>query len=1254
MEPPPSSQARVKGAVRQTAPREVGPGAGPWPVAWRGLAILGLLAAFLLAASLALTQSPYPDPDSRPSGLAALSYPLEKNAPRRLPVVGADIRGLHVHPDGQLLWVVGDHGLILHSRDGGLCWEPQTFPGGPPIPEEAIGRCRPRLWPSWPTLVPEAAAAAKPESARQASSQQNPVQTNVAIPAPAITDVKIAEKSPPPGPAVEQYVPPTPAPPARQRPPPDQEPDAERRPGPPDLLAVHFIDARQGWIVGTWGTILATSDGGATWQEQEATTRAGRYAVQFVDARRGWTTGDAWSSLLATSDGGATWQDARGDWEDRLQAVHFVDLRRGWVAGTRGLILATGDSGATWQEQNTGTAEDLRAVHFADPEHGWAVGDSGVIRATSDGGATWLVQDGSTDEALAAVHFVDAQHGWVAGSGGTVLATSDGGTTWQKQFSGTTAGLGSVRFVDRRRGWAAGSGGTILASRDGGRTWLRQSAGRPSQAGETAGLPYRRYPAPWLPAVTALLVLAGLLVLRPPKPRLLKRSIADLLATDRPLRPEDLKAGQDALGVGGLAEDLSHFLRNPSTVAPLTIAITGEWGSGKSSLMSLLAADLEHYRFRPVWFNAWHHQKGEQLLASLFAHIKEQAVPGWLQRGGIEFRIRLAVFRAQRSWPLYALLLAVFLASAAYSREQVAAVLRGLLALVVHPEAWWQHYAGWLGAALAQPLAAMAGVSVQDWLGFFAALFGLGAPLATVLKASKGFGLNPARLVTVNPDRPGGQGLDPGARARFSQEFRDVTRGLGRRKMVIFIDDLDRCSKDNLIEILESVNFLATSGDCFIVLGMSPEWVESCVALKYEELAAELAAEKPTDGDPKEHKRRFARNYLEKMINIEVPIPKLDQRGATLLLQGSKGTAGAPAAAWAAALKAPVALALVVAYGLWYGLSIPRPPVVTGPDQLVSWPVDATHLRRLSPEGSLLGLASPEQPPATEAGQEPNGGTVRLEVALQARKEALAKGIVVGSFGSGEGTAQLVLRQAPEQGGTGEKPGAAGTPVTPTPPSPGREAFGQEQPAGPLLAAPDPDASAGARWLIWLLGGVGLAATVRAFFLRQRDFTEDSPAFLKALSIWQPWVLVKQDTPRALKRYLNRVRFIALRLRGRFPEAGTVALAAIYYLSSDWLLGPEAYQQVLDGDLAPLLATSRALEPGQGQVEQLAAVLAASPAAHAQWAAEAADEQEWQEAAWPPAPDHRQEVLRVLAASPLGQPPASEGPTGAAAAAVAS
>jgi photosystem II stability/assembly factor-like uncharacterized protein len=110
------------------------------------------------------------------------------------------------------------------------------------------------------------------------------------------------------------------------------------------LYGVYMVDDATGWAVGTGGTILKTTDAGASWTAQPAGTSA------------------------------------------TLYGVHFVDAQRGWVVGSGGTILATRDGGTTWQRQQAGTSADLRSVWFTSAEEGWIVGHGGVILRTTTGG----------------------------------------------------------------------------------------------------------------------------------------------------------------------------------------------------------------------------------------------------------------------------------------------------------------------------------------------------------------------------------------------------------------------------------------------------------------------------------------------------------------------------------------------------------------------------------------------------------------------------------------------------------------------------------------------------------------------------------------------------------------------------------------------------------------------------------------------------------------------------------------------------
>ena len=62
------------------------------------------------------------------------------------------------------------------------------------------------------------------------------------------------------------------------------------------------------------------------------------------------------------------------------------------------------------------------------------------------------------------------------------------------------------------------------------------------------------------------------------------------------------------------------------TTSPL--ALTAEWGMGKSSAMRLLQKQLRDRNMPTIWFNAWHHQNEEHLFAALMEQIRRDAAPG--------------------------------------------------------------------------------------------------------------------------------------------------------------------------------------------------------------------------------------------------------------------------------------------------------------------------------------------------------------------------------------------------------------------------------------------------------------------------------------------------------------------------------------------------------------------------------------------------------------------------------------------------
>jgi photosystem II stability/assembly factor-like uncharacterized protein len=197
---------------------------------------------------------------------------------------------------------------------------------------------------------------------------------------------------------------------------PQKSPIAE----PKHLFKVATVNATTAWAVGDWGAVIQTTDGGATWRDRslaglavERVETPGRmmqtitddvilYDVQFVDPQHGFIVGE-FGTLLATADGGEHWRQVVVPTEKTLFGLHFTTPAQGWVVGIDGIILHTDDGGQTWTTQNglteTGAIEDVSFVEaMANPglyavsvrgDRGVVVGDSGAFFVSDDGGRTW-------------------------------------------------------------------------------------------------------------------------------------------------------------------------------------------------------------------------------------------------------------------------------------------------------------------------------------------------------------------------------------------------------------------------------------------------------------------------------------------------------------------------------------------------------------------------------------------------------------------------------------------------------------------------------------------------------------------------------------------------------------------------------------------------------------------------------------------------------------------------------------------------
>jgi predicted KAP-like P-loop ATPase len=86
-------------------------------------------------------------------------------------------------------------------------------------------------------------------------------------------------------------------------------------------------------------------------------------------------------------------------------------------------------------------------------------------------------------------------------------------------------------------------------------------------------------------------------------------------------------ADKDTLGIGDYADSLAKFIQNCDS--PMTIAIQGDWGSGKTSMMNLIREKIKK-NVIPVWFNTWQYSQfdmGGYLSISLISSLLEEIKP---------------------------------------------------------------------------------------------------------------------------------------------------------------------------------------------------------------------------------------------------------------------------------------------------------------------------------------------------------------------------------------------------------------------------------------------------------------------------------------------------------------------------------------------------------------------------------------------------------------------------------------------------
>ena len=246
------------------------------------------------------------------------------------------------------------------------------------------------------------------------------------------------------------------------------------------------------------------------WTEQPSGVTARLRGVSAVSDRVAWASGSA-GTVLRTSDGGATWQPMSIPGAEKLdfRDIDAVSEQIAYVlsigSGESSRIYKTIDSGRSWALQFTNAEPKafFDAIAFWDADRGIGFSDSVdgqlVILRTGDGGASWsrvpaaglppaLDNEGAFAASGTNVAVHGRDHVWIgtgAAAVARVLRSVDGGRTWTAAATplaaGPSSGIFSIAFRDSEHGIVVGGDyrkeneaiDNAAITNDGGRTWTK-------------------------------------------------------------------------------------------------------------------------------------------------------------------------------------------------------------------------------------------------------------------------------------------------------------------------------------------------------------------------------------------------------------------------------------------------------------------------------------------------------------------------------------------------------------------------------------------------------------------------------------------------------------------------------------------------------------------------------------------------------------------------------------------------------------
>ena len=282
----------------------------------------------------------------------------------------------------------------------------------------------------------------------------------------------------------------------------------------------------------------------------------------------------------------------------------------------------------------------------------------------------------------------------------------------------------------------------------------------------------------------------------------------------------DNETTEDFLNYEVHCDLIKEYVTNPNLL-PLTIGVFGDWGSGKSSIMKILEQKLEDdEKILSIYFNSWLFESYEDAKISLLENIllelsKNETLGETAKKKILSLISRVDYMKLAKD------------GIKKYGKNVVDIIATGGVGSVIEA-------------------------------GF------------SMLKKEKIDELETADLSKLNEYIKDEQkNTSKNTIKTFRKDFEELINLTDYESVVIFIDDLDRCMPERVIETLEAIKLFLSVPNTAFVIGADERIIKHSISmhLKLHTLNS--------DSDYLQDSKQIVTDYIEKLIQIPYRLPKL-------------------------------------------------------------------------------------------------------------------------------------------------------------------------------------------------------------------------------------------------------------------------------------------------------------------------------------------------------------------------------------------